>query len=44
MPSKKGGGDKQMSVASHFNGSAEALKRYMWHCLMQHVQGYSGSH
>jgi hypothetical protein len=32
------------SVAGHFNGHAEALKRYMRHRLMQHVQGYSGSH
>jgi hypothetical protein len=32
------------SVAGHFDGHAEALKQSMWHCLMQHVQGSSGSH
>ena len=33
------------SATGHFNGHAEALKRSMWHCLMQHdVQGYIGSH
>ena len=32
------------SVAAHFDGHAKALKRYMWHRPMQHVQGYTGSH
>ena len=32
------------SVAGHFNGHGEALKRYMRHHTMQHVQGYTGSH
>jgi len=32
------------SVAAHFDGHAKALKRYMRHCLMHHVQGYTGSH
>jgi hypothetical protein len=33
-----------ISVAGHLDGHAEALKRYMRHRLMQHVQGYTGSH
>ena len=33
------------SVAGHFDVHGEALKRYMWHRLMQHLQGYyTGSH
>ena len=32
------------SVAGHFNGHAEVLKGYIWHRLMQHVQGCSRSH
>ncbi len=32
------------SVAGHFDGHAEALKRSTWHHPMQHVQGYKGSH
>jgi hypothetical protein len=28
----------------HFDGHDEALKQYMWHHPMQHVQGYTGSH
>jgi hypothetical protein len=32
------------SVAGHFDGHGEALKRYMRHHLMQHVQGYTVSH
>jgi len=32
------------SIAGHFNGYAEELEQYMRHCLMQHIQGYSGSH
>ena len=35
---------KCASVAGHFDGHAEALKRYMWHHLMQHVHGFTGSH
>ncbi len=36
--------NKCTSVAGHFNGHAEALKQYMRHCPMQHVQGYTRSH
>jgi len=32
------------SVAGHFDGRAEALKRYMWHRPMQHDQGFTRSH
>ena len=34
------------SIAGHFDGNAEALKLklYIRYCLMQHVQGYTGSH
>ena len=32
------------SVAGHFDAHGEALKQYMRHFLMQHVQGYFGSH
>ena len=32
------------SIAGHFNGHAEALKQYMQHSPMQHVQGHTGSH
>jgi hypothetical protein len=28
----------------HFDGHGNAPKQYRWHCPMQHVQGYSGSH
>ncbi len=35
---------KYASVAGHFSGHVEALKQSMWHCPMQHVQGYIGSH
>jgi hypothetical protein len=31
-------------LAGHFDGHADALKRCAWHLLMQHVQGYTGSH
>jgi hypothetical protein len=31
-------------VANHFEGLADALEQYRWHCLMQHFQGYPGSH
>jgi hypothetical protein len=36
--------NKCTSVAGNFDGHAEALKQYMRHCPMQHVQSYSGSH
>jgi hypothetical protein len=36
--------NKSTSSASHFDGNGSALLQYRWHCLMQHVQGYSGSH
>jgi hypothetical protein len=36
--------NKRTSVAGHFDGHAEAMKQYMRHRPMQHVQGYSGSH
>jgi hypothetical protein len=36
--------NKRPSVAGHFDGHGEALKRYMQHCPMQHVQGYTESH
>jgi hypothetical protein len=32
------------SYSGHFDDHAEALKQYMWHCPMKHVQGYTGSH
>jgi hypothetical protein len=46
MSSEIGSGGKQMppSVAGHFDGHGEALKRYIRHRTMQHVQGYTGSH
>jgi hypothetical protein len=27
-----------------FDGHNGVPERYRWHCLMRHVQGYSGSH
>ncbi len=36
--------NKCTSIAGHFDDHAEVLKRYMWHRLMQHVQGYTGSY
>jgi hypothetical protein len=36
--------NKCTSIAGHFDGHEEALKQYMWHRLMQHVQGNIGSH
>jgi hypothetical protein len=36
--------NKRPSVAGHFDGHGEALKRYMQHRPMQHVQGYTKSH
>jgi hypothetical protein len=35
---------KCTSVAAHFKGLADAPEQYKRHCLMQHVQGYLGSH
>jgi hypothetical protein len=32
------------SFAGHFDGHVEALKQSTWHCLMQHAQGFIGSH
>jgi hypothetical protein len=32
------------SVAGHFDSHGSAPEQYRWHCLMQHVQGYYGSH
>jgi hypothetical protein len=36
--------NKCTSVAARFEGLADAPEQYRWHCLKQHVQGYSGSH
>jgi hypothetical protein len=30
--------------AGHFDGHGDAPEQYRRHCLMQHVQGYTGSH
>jgi hypothetical protein len=30
--------------AGRFDGHGSAPEQYRWHCPMQHVQGYSGSH
>jgi hypothetical protein len=35
---------KCTSVAARFEGLADVPEQYRWHRLMQHVQGYSGSH
>jgi hypothetical protein len=32
------------SSTGHFDGHGGAPEQYRWHCLMRHVQGYSGSH
>jgi hypothetical protein len=32
------------SSAGHFDGHGGAPEQYRRHCLMRHVQGYSGSH
>jgi hypothetical protein len=32
------------SVIGPFDGHGSAPEQYRWHCPMQHVQGYSGSH
>ena len=45
MPSKKAAAANECpSSVDHVDGHSEALKRYMWHRLVQHVQGYTGSH
>jgi hypothetical protein len=36
--------NKCTSSASRFDGHGGAPEQYRWHCLMQHVQGYSRSH
>jgi hypothetical protein len=36
--------NKCISVAGHFNSHGGAPVQYKVHCLMQHVQGYTGSH
>jgi len=43
MPSEIGSGGEQMPLL-YFDGHGEALKQYMRHRPMQHVQGYTGSH
>jgi hypothetical protein len=35
---------KCTSIAARFEGLADAPEQYRRHCLMRHVQGYSGSH
>ena len=41
---KIGGGGKQTSVAGHFDGHGGAPVQYGVHRLMQHDQGFTGSH
>jgi hypothetical protein len=36
--------NKFTSSTSRFDGHGGAPEQYRWHCLMRHVQGYSGSH
>jgi hypothetical protein len=36
--------NKCTSIIGHFDGHDGAPGQYRWHCLMQHVQGYLGSH
>jgi hypothetical protein len=36
--------NKCTSSAGRFDGHGSAPEQYRWHHLMQHVQGYSGSH
>ncbi len=36
--------NKCTSSAGLFDGHSSASEQYRWHCPMQHVQGYSGSH
>jgi hypothetical protein len=35
---------KCTSIVANFEGLANALEQYRWHCPMQHVQGYYQSH
>jgi hypothetical protein len=36
--------NKCTSSAGRLDGHSGAPEQYRWHCLMWHVQGYSGSH
>jgi hypothetical protein len=36
--------NKCTSSAGCFDGHGGVPEQYRWHCLMWHVQGYSGSH
>ncbi len=36
--------NKCISSASRFDGHGSEPAHYRWHCPMQHVQSYSGSH
>jgi hypothetical protein len=36
--------NKCTSSTSRFDGHCGAPEQYRWHCLVGHVQGYSGSH
>jgi hypothetical protein len=36
--------NKCTSIVARFEGLADAPEQYRQHCLMWHVQGYSGSH
>jgi hypothetical protein len=36
--------NKCTSVDGHFDSHGGAMVQYRWHCLMQHVQGYTGSY
>ncbi len=35
---------KCTSSAGRFDGNGSVPEQYRWHCPMQHVQGYPGSH
>jgi hypothetical protein len=35
---------KCTSVVAPFEGLVDVPEQYRWHCPMQHVQGYLGSH
>jgi hypothetical protein len=35
---------KCTSIAANFEGLADAPEQYRWHCPMQRLQGYYGSH
>ncbi len=36
--------NKRTLSVGRFDGHGSASVQYRWHCLMGHVQGYSGSH